>query len=141
MKRLGLLVLLLVAFQVSFAQNDGIAFSSDTWKEVLKKAKEENKLIFFDAYTSWCGPCRKLQNQIFPDKGLGDFYNKNFINVKFDMEKGEGPLLGRKFAVRVYPTLLFIDPFSEKIVNYAIGYKSVEQLIDLGQMSMSRTNQ
>lgn len=139
MKRLGFLILL-VGWQVTYAQSGGIDFESPKWKEAVKKAKEENKLIFFDAYTSWCSPCIKLQNQVFPDKALGEYYNRNFINVKFDMEKGEGVMLSRKYAIQVYPTLLFIDPRNERVVNHAIGFKSPEQLLLLAEQAISRAN-
>ena len=139
MRNFGFLIFLFGS-QLTFAQGAGISFDSARWKEVVRKAKEENKLIFFDAYTTWCSPCHKLQNQIFPDKILGEYFNKNFINVKFDMEKGEGLTLSRKYTVQVYPTLLFIDPRTEKVVNHAIGLKTVEQLLQLGEMAVSRTN-
>ena len=48
-------------------------------------------MIFLDAYASWCGPCKMLQKNVFTKKAVGDFYNSKFINVKMDMEKGEGP--------------------------------------------------
>lgn len=139
MKRLGFLVLLL-GCQLTFAQSGGIDFESARWKEIVKRAKEENKLIFFDAYTTWCSPCIKLQNHVFPDKVLGEYYNRNFINVKFDMEKGEGIHLSRKYAIQVYPTLLFIDPRNERVVNHAIGFKSPEQLLQLAEQAISRAN-
>ncbi|ADQ19241.1 thioredoxin family protein [Leadbetterella byssophila] len=139
MRRIGFIIFLLGS-NLAFAQNSGIDFESTKWKEVVKRAKEENKLIFFDAYTTWCSPCHKLQNQVFPDKTLGEYYNRNFINVKYDMERGEGITLSRKYTIQVYPTLLFIDPRSEKVVNHAIGFKSVEQLLQLAEQAMSRTN-
>ena len=46
-----------------FAQ--GIEFSHGTWKEVLAKAKQEDKLVFIDVYTSWCGPCKKMAAKVF----------------------------------------------------------------------------
>ncbi len=139
MKRLGFLLLLL-GCQVASAQSGGIDFESSRWKEIVKKAKEENKLIFFDAYTTWCSPCIKLQRQVFPDKTLGEYYNRNFINVKFDMEKGEGVALSRKYAVQVYPTLLFIDPRTERVINHAVGFKNPEQLLQLAEQAISRAN-
>ena len=125
---------------LAVGQSSGIDFSSGKWKEIVKRAKEENKLIFFDAYTSWCGPCIKMQNSVFPDSILGAFYNQHFINVKYDMEKGEGVNLGQKFAVQVYPTLLFIDPRTEKVINHSIGFKNVSQLLLLGEQSVSKVD-
>ncbi|MFN4256425.1 MAG: thioredoxin family protein, partial [Saprospiraceae bacterium] len=69
----------------------GMNFEHGTWAEVLAKAKAENKPIFMDAYTVWCGPCKMMSNQTFPDAKVAELFNARFVNVKVDMEKGEGP--------------------------------------------------
>jgi len=76
----------------------GIKFAHSSWKDVQKKAKAEGKMIFVDCYTSWCGPCKMLARDVFTQKKVGDFFNKNFISVKLDMEKGEGKELRKKSA-------------------------------------------
>lgn len=87
----------------------GIHFEDISFEEALKKAKATNKLIFLDAYAVWCGPCKWMDAQTFRDKEVGEFFNANFINLKKDMEKGEGPVLARRFKVTAYPTMFFID--------------------------------
>jgi thioredoxin 1 len=131
MKNLVLAAFVLLSAS-TYAQ-DGINFEHGTWNAAVKKAISEKKLIFFDAYTSWCGPCKALQRNVFPDKKLGEYFNANFVNVKFDMEAGEGIMLGDKYPVRGYPTLFFIDPKTGKIVNSVLGYKSADQLLAFGQ--------
>ena len=131
-----IIVLFLLSFSVvSFAQESGIKFEKANWNQILQKAKSENKIIFMDAYTSWCGPCKAMQARVFPDKKVGEYFNENFVNVKIDMEEGEGPSLGLKYPVRGYPTLLFIDAKSGKIVNQALGYKTTEQLLQIGEQT------
>lgn len=110
----------------------GIQFSEAAWKAQLEKAKAENKLVFLDAYTSWCGPCKMLQKNVFTQQAVGDFFNKEFINVKIDMEKGEGPELALQYPLEGYPTLLFIDG-DGKVVKKVLGYQSPEQLLAIGQ--------
>ena len=46
---------------------DGIKFEKDNWENTLAKAKVENKIVFVDAYTTWCGPCKKMDAKTFPD--------------------------------------------------------------------------
>ena len=88
----------------------GITFSHDkTFAEILQEAKAQDKLIFMDCYTSWCGPCKRLAAQVFPDAEVGAYFNANFINAKFDMEKGEGPDISQRYGIRAYPTLLWLD--------------------------------
>lgn len=93
----------------------GIQFTEGTWAELKAKAKAEDKLIFMDAYTTWCGPCKWLAANVFTDDEVGAIMNENFINVKFDMEKGEGLEIAKTYAVRAYPTLLFIDGSGELV--------------------------
>ena len=110
--------------------NEGIKFTHGTWKEVVSKAKKENKLIFVDCYTVWCGPCKMLAKNVFPQKVVGDYFNANFINVKIDCEKGEGESLKTKFGVSAFPTMLFIDPKSEKVLHRVVGMRKAPELID-----------
>ena len=111
----------------------GIRFSkAKTWGEVLEQAKKENKLIFLDAYTTWCGPCKYMQKSVFPKLAVGKFYNANFINVKMDMEKGEGPDLAQQFALTAIPTLLFIDGDGKEVHRY-VGALEAPAFISLGK--------
>ena len=128
-----LMSLLLVAVLVINleAQTAGIEFSHTDWETTLAKAKEENKLIFVDCYTDWCGPCKWMSANVFPDEGVADYYNDKFINVKIDMEKGEGILFAKAYNVRAYPTLMFVDA-KGNMVHKALGSRAVEDFIALG---------
>jgi len=93
------------------AQNAGINFlHGTTWAEAVAKAKAENKLIFIDFYTQWCGPCLNMAQTVFSLPTVGYYYNQTFINLKIDAEEGEGITLAKKYGVRSYPTYAFIDP-------------------------------
>lgn len=119
-----------------FAQ-DGIQFFKGNWQEALEFAKKEHKYIFMDAYAEWCGPCKRMAREVFTQKELGDFFNKHFINVKMDMEKGEGPKLASKYKVTAYPTLYFIDGEGE-IINQKVGGMNGEQLLGLAKASLAK---
>lgn len=95
---------------VGFSQEEGVVFEELTYNEALAKAKKENKLVFLDGYTQWCGPCKGMARAIFPQKKMGDFFTPRFVTVKFDMEAGEGIELAKKFNIKVYPTFLIIRP-------------------------------
>lgn len=115
----------------------GIDFFPGSWKEALELAKKEDKLIFLDAYASWCGPCKSMQKKVFPTDKVGEYFNARFINVKIDMEKGEGADLSIKYGVWAYPSLYFIDLNGEVKIS-AIGYHNVNQLIKLGQAALKK---
>ena len=88
MKKNILSLVAIFAFAGVFAQ--GIEFEHGTLEEALVKAKKENKIIFMDCYTTWCGPCKYLAKNVFTQKEVGYFFNKNFVNVKMDMESEAG---------------------------------------------------
>lgn len=110
----------------------GISFQTDSLNEVKKLAQETNKTIFIDAYTVWCGPCKKMAQNVFTDKEVGTFFNDNFYNLKMDMEKSEGMLVARKYNVNFYPTLLFIKP-DGSLIKKEVGYKDKAQLLQMAK--------
>ena len=130
MHKIKYILFLLISLQV-FSQ-ESINFSPKPFAELLAQAKVEKKLIFLDAYASWCGPCKLLEKNIFPQPAVRDFYNKTFINTHIDMEKGEGPALAQKYMIRSYPSLLFINGDGE-IIQKALGYMNADDFLALGR--------
>jgi thioredoxin len=106
-------LMLLTFYGVAGAQSEsheGIDFFNGTLKEAIAKAKTENKFVFFDAYASWCGPCKAMDRDVFTDKTVAAYLNAKFVSIRVDMEKGEGPVLAKKYAsINGYPSLLFLD--------------------------------
>ncbi len=111
---------------------EGIQFHTGTWEEALQIAKKENKLVFLDIYATWCGPCKQLKMNTFSNSDVGIFYNSNFVNMALDGEQGEGKVLMQKYALRSFPSLLFIDG-NGKVVGQTVGYHNPNQFLELGQ--------
>ena len=129
MKRLLIICMLVVLGNGVFGQ--GIEFmDNEPWSKVLQRAKEQNQLIFMDCYTVWCGPCKGLAQDVFPQKQVGDFFNAHFVNVKYDMEKGDGKMLREKYKEDIigFPTLLLLDG-DGNVVHQMAGYQKAENLI------------
>jgi thiol-disulfide isomerase/thioredoxin len=127
--------LLLSVFALSTAGAQGMSFSDKSWSDILAQAKQQNKIIFLDAYTSWCGPCKMMARNTFTDAEVGKFYNANFVNAKIDMEKGEGPDLAQRYNVEAYPTLLYINGNGD-VVHRALGYHEPEQFLAVGRKAL-----
>ncbi|MDX1902616.1 MAG: thioredoxin family protein, partial [Thermonemataceae bacterium] len=99
MKKIILFSLMSLFCVEVFAQ---VRFFEGTWEEALAKAKQENKVLMVDFYTTWCGPCKLMTKTTFADTNLGDFVNQNFIAYKIDCEKGEGFQLAEKYEIEGY---------------------------------------
>ncbi len=104
-----LLFIGIILFSGKTSQAQGIQFESGTFEEARAKAKAENKILFVDVYTSWCGPCKKMAKEIFTREEVGDYFNRHFINYKQDGEKGYGPELMKTYRIQAVPTFLFLD--------------------------------
>ena len=58
------------------------------WNDTsLQKARNENKPIFLSIGYSSCHWCHVMAHESFEDKGIAEFMNENFINIKVDREE------------------------------------------------------
>ncbi|MCP4521964.1 MAG: thioredoxin [Cytophagales bacterium] len=135
MKKISLFAIgLILGLGQLFAQID---FEHTSWGEVKAKAKKENKLIFVDAYATWCGPCKYMSGRIFTNEEVGKYYNKNFINYKIDMESAGGDVFGSMYRVEAYPTLLFIDGDGEVVKKQTGAVTEPDAFIQLGKVVLN----
>lgn len=130
-KFLFLVALLGLAIQMNAQTTEGMKFCKEGTKfaEAVAQAKVENKMVFLDCYTSWCGPCKMMARDIFPQKKVGDFMNPKFICIKIDMEKGEGPSLTQKFQVSAFPTFIIFNSDAQEIGRF-LGGSDADGFID-----------
>jgi thioredoxin-related protein len=130
------LILLMLLFFVASAgvEAQGVIFEDLGYDDVVKKAKEENKLIFIDVFAKWCMPCRKMDEVVFPDPNLGSYMNKHFVSYKADAQFNSGKMLARKYGVDSYPHYLFVDT-KGNLIYKSKGYMSPEKLISEAQVA------
>ena len=86
-------------------------------------------LTFVDFFATWCGPCQIMAKQIFPQQKVGEFFNKTFVNAKFDAEKGEGVDVAKRYSVKAYPTFLILDSDGEE-VGRIVGGADADRFIE-----------
>jgi len=115
-----------------------INFIEGSWELALKKAKAEHKYIFVDAYAVWCGPCKLLKATTFKNHQVGVFFNKNFVNLSINMEKGSGIQLAGKWGIEAYPTILILDPDGNLLTGYT-GYIEAGDLLEFGKKALMKT--
>ena len=114
-----------------------IVFIENSWPEALKQAKIQNKYIFVDAYATWCGPCKMLKENTFTNIKAAEFYNKSFVNVSIDMEKGDGPMLASQWGLRAYPTLIIFNPKGKAVLG-TVGFINANDLLRFGKEALKR---
>ena len=123
MKKITLLLLGLLA--TICLQANELKFTEITtqeqWESALKDAKKQDKLLFVDIYTDWCGYCKKLDRDVYTNESVISYHEGNFINIKINAEVGYGVTFAREQKVTGYPTLLYMNA-SAKIVTKIPGY-------------------
>ena len=127
------LVILTFAFNSSTPKSteEGIQFKVKSLKEAMAESKKTGKLIFVDCYTNWCGPCKRMAATSFVDPEVGKVFNKQFVNLKVEMEKdADGPEMSRMYRVQAYPTLLILDK-DGKLVKQIVGGQTAQGLLDI----------
>lgn len=112
-----------------FAQNRSINFVECSFNEAIELSKKGDKPLFVDCYTSWCGPCKMMAKDVFTNDAVADYFNENFICIKFDCEKGEGPRVASTYQVSGYPTFLIIDT-NKQLIHKMVGGTSAERFIE-----------
>lgn len=121
--------------------------SGQSWKEIQTKAIKEKKIIFIDAFATWCGPCKKMDKETFPDSQTGTFFSEHFISVKVQIDKTDNDNeaikswyedaadIKKKYGVRSFPTLLFVSP-DGILVHKVTGFKNVPKLLEAANIAL-----
>ncbi len=115
----------------------GTDFFEGTWEEAIVKARKENKILFVDAHTSWCSPCRRLKRDVFPLKEVGDYLRRDFIPLAMDLETPRGLLFSLYYKVKGYPSFLFIDS-NGRVIHRTLGYRNPDQLMKDGNRALEK---
>ena len=129
--QISICLLFTILFSQTANSQHGINFYVNTELDrMMVIAKREGKDIFIDTYTQWCIPCKKL-DKIFTDKDLGNYFNAEFVNVKFDMESEAGKTLQAKYDIFFMPTLLILDAQGNVKTMWDRGLIEADALLDL----------
>lgn len=92
----------------------------NNYKLALSKAKNEKKplLVYFKG-SDWCGPCKKLDKELFATEKFKKIASTNFVLYEADIPMNQDLVeknrlainkkLAKKFKVSSYPTLLFLN--------------------------------
>jgi len=138
-----LLFLFFVVPTFIYAQEKGVHFEHNlSWTEIKAKAKVENKFIFIDLFTTWCGPCRYMSSTIFPTEEAGNFMNDKFVCVKVQLDTTDndnaqvkswykdGHDLAQMFNIRAYPTYLVFDADGNAVHRFVGSTQTAAEFVN-----------
>jgi thioredoxin-related protein len=131
MKKIILITTILLSTNFAQAQR-GISFKTTNINAVLDSAKKQNKLVFLNLWATWCGWCTNMKKNVFTQKTVGEYFNKNFVSITLNGEKGEGRKLRDKYGITAYPALVFLHP-NGQLIGGSLGYTKGPALIELAK--------
>ena len=116
----------------------GMVFEPEgtTLEQAAAKAKAENKLVFMDCYTQWCGPCKKMAKDVFTQEMVGTYMNPKFVNIKVDMESDYGTPLAKKLQITAYPTFVIFNGDAKEVGRFLGSSDGVKFIENVGKNSM-----
>jgi len=79
-------------------------------KELVQKAKKENKIILVEAMSNTCYYCKKMQKEVISLPEVQNELFKNFIYIKVDIDKTKLPLGLDKRYKHMTPTFFTLNP-------------------------------
>lgn len=146
MKKIILIALLLIGTAINAQEINWLSF-----EEAVEAQKTNPKKIIMDAYTSWCGWCKKMDKETFKNKDVVNYINEHFYAVKFDAEgndkitfkgneftnpnydpnkskgRNSSHQLSQYFSIRSFPTIVYLDE-EANLISPIPGYKTPQQL-------------
>jgi len=84
-----------------------------SFEQALDRARETDRALFIDFFTTWCGPCKRLDKETWTDETVRAWLGDRTVPIKIDAEAQEQ--LADRYEVKGYPTLIFIDGEGEEI--------------------------
>jgi thiol-disulfide isomerase/thioredoxin len=102
---------------------------SHKFDEALALAKSSGKKLLIDFETTWCGPCKTMDEWIWNDAEVVSVLRSGFVGVKLDGDIEKAHV--QRFGVKGYPTIVVVDPSTGKALKTVSGYQSSQQVLAL----------
>jgi protein disulfide-isomerase len=107
----------LVGILIVASASIAVAQGGVTWLNSLDEARSiaqrEQRLLLVHFYADWCGPCRKLEQNVFPSPAVNQAIQANYVATKINVDKA--PELAQQFQVERIPTDVIIDSRGQMI--------------------------
>ena len=117
------LALALAAF---CSPTDQEAFRTITFEQAQTAAQQEKKVILIDFFTTWCVPCKKLDETTWKDEGVVKWIGEHCVALKLDAEKNVE--IAKRFHVEAYPTMVLLKA-DGSVIDSLVGYKDAKEFL------------
>ncbi|MEP0985825.1 thioredoxin family protein [Ekhidna sp.] len=121
MKRIGILTILLLTITISYGQVQWIK----NYDVARAQAMAENKFIVMDFWAIWCGPCKKMDVDMWNTTEMTAYADK-FIFLKIDVDSNRD--IAMKYSANTIPKVVIMDASGQEIWE-EIGFASASMYL------------
>lgn len=127
MRKILLMIALLMG-SMSVGAQQGVAFTGSL-DEAISKAKTEGKTVMIVSSTTWCGPCKTMEANIYPSETFINYAKEKLVFVKYLLDKNDPDKIIEKYNVSVYPTYILIGGDGVEIMRFVGGASDAQLFV------------
>ncbi len=99
--------------------------SGVTYDQAVAKAGVEKRILIVDSMADWCGPCKMMDREVWPDAEVVSWVKANAVAFQFDVDKS--PELARQFKIDAMPTVMVM--YEGKEIGRHVGFMPAPELL------------
>ncbi|MEZ4886888.1 MAG: thioredoxin family protein [Chitinophagales bacterium] len=110
-------------------------FFVGSWDQACEMAEARQKPLFVYIYVSYERESNQMNDEVFVDEQVKNFYDANFVNYKISLHSQKGTYFRQKYQLRDYPALLYFDQ-KKNLITQDSGLKSINEFIRIGNYAI-----
>ncbi|MEZ4930500.1 MAG: thioredoxin family protein [Chitinophagales bacterium] len=127
MKKILFLLIVFSTLSKVYAQD---LFTSLTYDEAKKYAKEFNRPFYVDITADWCFPCKMMEKTVFVDQKVVEYTHDKYLAIQLDVEDFDALILKSEYKISALPVILFFNS-KGKLVAKEEGLQTGTKFLEL----------
>jgi len=101
----------------------------------ITEARRSGKPIVADFFATWCGPCKMMDQQTYPDPRVAAEAER-WVMVQIDVDKH--PEIAQRYRASALPTIAFLKSDGTPVTGFQ-GFAPPEDMLNMMQQAYPKT--